>query len=102
MGSGGMEHPDNMQPPAEGQQPPEGFTPPEGQQPPEGFTPPEGQQPPEGFPGMIMQVSGSLTQDAGALAQEQSVMQLIQLFQSLSGQNASPVQPAPGMFGIGG
>ena len=47
MGPGGMdrpEHPDNMQPPAEGQQPPEGFT----GNPPEGFIPPQGGTPPEG------------------------------------------------------
>ena len=52
MGSGGMnrpEHPDNMQPPADGGQPPEGFTPPEGGNPSEEFTPPQGGTPPEGF-----------------------------------------------------
>lgn len=52
MGPGGMnrpEHPDNMQPPADGEQPPEGFTPPEGGKPSEEFTPPQGGTPPEGF-----------------------------------------------------
>ena len=52
MGSGGMnrpEYPDNMQPPADGGQPPEGFTPPEGGNPSEEFTPPQGGTPPEGF-----------------------------------------------------
>ena len=52
MGSGGMnrpEHPDNMQPPADGGQPPEGFTLPEGGNPSEEFTPPQGGTPPEGF-----------------------------------------------------
>ena len=52
MGSGGMnrpEHPDNMQPPADGGQPPEGFTPPEGGNPSGEFTPPQGGTPPEGF-----------------------------------------------------
>ena len=51
MGSGGMgrpEHPDNMQLPADGGQPPEGFTPPEGGNPPEELTPPQGGMPPEG------------------------------------------------------
>ena len=52
MGPGGMgrpEQPDNMQPPADGGQPPEGFTPPEGGNPSEEFTPPQGGTPPEGF-----------------------------------------------------
>ena len=43
------ERPDNMQPPADGGQPPEGFTPPEGGNPPEEFTPPQGETPPGGF-----------------------------------------------------
>ena len=55
MGGNGMEpggmnrpaKPDNMQPPADGGQPPEGFTPPEGGNPPEGFTPPEKDDRPE-------------------------------------------------------
>ena len=44
MESGGMnrpEKPDNVQPPADGGQPPEDFAPPEDGNPPEGFTPPE-------------------------------------------------------------
>ena len=44
MGAGGMDRPakpDHMQPPADGGQPPEGFTPPEGGNPPGGFNPPE-------------------------------------------------------------
>ncbi len=52
MGFGGMnrpERPDNMQPPADDGQPPEGFTPPEGGNPPEEFTPPQGETPPGGF-----------------------------------------------------
>ena len=52
MGPGGMdrpEKPDNMQPFADGGQPPEGFTPPEGGNPWEEFTPPQGGTPPEGF-----------------------------------------------------
>ena len=50
MGPDGMnrpERPDNMQPPADDGQPPEGFTPPEGGNPPEGFNPPEGGGRPE-------------------------------------------------------
>lgn len=50
MGPGGMdrpERPDIMQPPADGGQPPEGFTPPEAGNPPEGFPPPEGGSRPE-------------------------------------------------------
>lgn len=57
MGPGGMdrpEHPGNIQPSADGMQPPEGFTPPEGGDPSGEFapqlgkTPPEGATPPEG------------------------------------------------------
>ena len=51
MGPGEMgrpEQPDNMQPPADGGQPPEGITPPEGGNLPEEFTPPQGGTPPEG------------------------------------------------------
>lgn len=54
MGPGGMNRPakpDNMQPPADGGQPPEGFIPPEGGNPPEGFTPPEKGDRPE-MPGV--------------------------------------------------
>ena len=43
------ERPDNMQPPADDGQPPEGFTPPEGGNPSEEFTPPQGETPPGGF-----------------------------------------------------
>ena len=52
IGFGGMdrpERPDNMQPPADDGQPPEGFTPPEVGNPSEEFTPPQGEIPPEGF-----------------------------------------------------
>jgi hypothetical protein len=52
MGPGGMnrpERPGNMQPPADGGQPPEDFAPPEGGNPSEEFTPPQGGTPPEGF-----------------------------------------------------
>jgi len=51
MGFGGMnrpEHPDNMQPPADGGQPPEVGNPSEDFIPPQGGTPPEGFKPPEG------------------------------------------------------
>ena len=50
MESGGMgrpERPDNMQPPADGGQVPEGFAPPEGGNLPEGFNPPEEDNRPE-------------------------------------------------------
>lgn len=52
MGPGGMdrpERPDNMQPPADDGQPPEGFTSPEGGNPSEGLTPPQGGTPPHEF-----------------------------------------------------
>jgi hypothetical protein len=52
VASGNMGGPGGMQPPADGQQPPEGMEPPaDGPQPPEGMEPPaDGPQPPEGMP----------------------------------------------------